>query len=523
MSSLTLANDQAQIVASLRRLDGRATIGDLVSDTGLAADTVRETLKSVIERHQGHLEVADSGELVYSFDKRLIERGTEPWLARAAQAFKRVATSTFKASISVMLVVYFVIFVALVIAAIFASQRGGDGRGGWSGRGRGGFNFDPLLWYWLWSPRWRIGRPYYGHRWERTLDKDDRVPFYKKVFAFVFGPDQPKPSQRQLDRGALRLIRARSGVLTAAELIEHSGTTIDEAESEMGRLLGAYDGEAVAAPNGEVVYAFPGLMASVDNRRRLKEPNPAWLRLEPPQELTGNSTTTDVVVAGMNAFTMAASATAPWFIFPRLGIGGPAAFIGLVLVPLVFSVFFFAAPAVRMAGVWAENGRRRRRNIRRLVLAMVYRQALDDRAPMSEAEVHTFVAGKLPDAHVTRTETDAALQSVAAEFEAEVAVADDGEVRYAFPEVRAEFTASESVRSRLRLDQRSLGEIVFHTGDSENEAGERELALFDRALLDGGAELTHYLPTVDRVGYEDDFELVAFDEELASSTRSGSS
>lgn len=513
MTSLTLAADQARILTSLRRLDGRATVGDVVADTGLTADAARAGLKSVLETHLGHLEVTDSGELVYSFERGMIERGSEPWLARAVAMVKRVATSTFKASIAVMLVVYFVIMVALVIAAVFASQRGGDGRGGWGGRGRGGFSLDPVLWYWLWSPRWRIGRPYYGHRWERTLDKDDRVPFYKKVFAFVFGPDRPKPTQRQLDRGALRLIRARSGVLTAAELVEHSGRPLEEAESEMGRLLGSYDGEAVAAPNGEVVYAFPGLMASVDERRRLREPNPAWQRLEHPLELTGNSTSANVVVAGMNAFTLLASATAPWFIFPRLGLGGPAAFFGLVVVPLVFSVLFFSAPLLRSAGVWAENNRRRRRNVRKLVLGIVYRHALDDRGALSEAEVHDFVRQRLD--WVSRSETDAVLQELSAELDAEISVEDDGTVRFAFPAVKDHYAASESVRNRLRLDRRSIGDVVFHTGDSEEDATERDLALFDRQLLDGDGDLARYLPTLDRVGYEDDYDLVAFDEELA--------
>ena len=99
-----------------------------------------------------------------------------------------------------MLVVYFAVFVALVVAALVAmASRGGDnrGRGGWGRPGRGGGvgrlpfgNF--WLWYYIWTPRWRLGRPYYGRRWERTLPKEDRVPFYKKVFAFVFGPDRPR-------------------------------------------------------------------------------------------------------------------------------------------------------------------------------------------------------------------------------------------------------------------------------------------------------------------------------------------
>jgi hypothetical protein len=514
VSTLALAQDQSHILASLRRLGGLATVGDVVADSGLPADDVRRGLKSLLETHRGHLSVADSGELVYTFDPRFIERDSDPFLVRARRTLGKVVRSGFKAWIVIMLVVYFVIFVALAIAALLASQRGSDSRGGWGGgrSHRGGFHFDPLLWYWIWSPRWHIGRPYYGHRWERTLPEGDRVPFYKKVFAFVFGPDRPEPTQKQLDRSKLRLIRARKGVLTTAELVEHSGSTYPDAEQDMGRLLGSYDGEAAASPNGQVVYAFPGLMASARDTRPVREPSPAWLRLEPARELTGNTTGANTLVAGMNAFTLVASATAPWFIFPRLGIGGTAAYVGLVLIPVLFSVLFFAAPLVRMAGVKLENRRRERRNVRRLLLGLVYRHALGDGRAVSEKEAWDFVRERMQGA--TESAVRSTLREIAAEFDADVEVGDDGVARYTFPAVREQFTASESMRRKLRLDQRSLGEIVFSTGDTAAEADARDLELFDRELLRSEPDLDRYLPMVDRVDYEDDFELVAFDEEL---------
>jgi hypothetical protein len=355
-----LAELKADLLVSLRQLKGRGTAGDVAAEAGLPTEDVRRGLKALLESHQGHLAVSDSGELLYEFDPRLIERGTEPWLHRARRAVGKFLRGAFKAWIVVMLVAYFVIFVVLLIAAVFASQRGRDSRGGgWGHRGRGGFNFPNFwFWYWIWGPRWRVGRPYYGHRWERTLDREDKVPFYKKVFAFVFGPDRPVPTQAQLDRGTLRLIRSRAGVLTTAELVEHTGSTFPAAEQEMARLLGAYGGEALVSPDGELVYAFPEIMATAQESRRARPPNPAWLRLEPALELTGNTTGANAAVAGMNAFTLISAATAPAFIFPRLGLGGTAAFVGLVWVPVVFSVLFFAVPLVRGLAVKLENRRR---------------------------------------------------------------------------------------------------------------------------------------------------------------------
>jgi len=520
VSPLTLAEHQSDILASLRRLQGRGTVGDVVADSGLPGDNVRSGLKVLLESHQGHLAVSDTGELLYEFDEKLIVRGTEPVLARMKRTATDVFTKGFKATIVIMLVVYFLIFVALVIAALFANKnsnsRGGGILGGRRGGGHrhGGFgNF--WLWYYIWTPRWRLGRPYYGRRWEGTLAKEDRPPFYKKVFAFVFGPDKPTPTQAQLDRSTIRLIRARKGVITTAELVEHTALTFPEAEDEMGRLLGAYDGEAAVSPDGELVYAFPELMLSAHDTKA-REPNPAWLRLEHKQELTGNTAGANAVVAGMNGFTLVAAATSPWFIFPRLGISlsDPVAVVGLILIPVVFSVLFYGVPLLRMWGVTRENKRREKQNIRRVLLGLVYSRSLDKGRDVGAAEAYEHVVSRLKQQVVERAAVDAALQGLAAELDAAVAVDDAGDTRYTFPALRQQFTASETVRRKLQLENRTLGEIVFSTSDSAAEAGERELALFDRELTESETDFGRYLPALDKIGFEDDYELVAFDEEL---------
>jgi hypothetical protein len=518
VTTLALAQRQHDILSALRSLKGAATVGDVVAATGIAETEAEAALRGLLESHHGHLAVSDSGELLYRFDSRLIERGTEPLLSRFARAAKRAFTGTFKAAIVVMLVGFFVVFVALVIAALFANERGGGGsrrRGGW---GRGGHRGLPLgdfwLWYWIWSPRWRLGRPYYGRRWERTLDKNDRVPFYKKVFAFVFGPDHPRPTQRQLDRSIVRLIRARSGVLSTAELVEHTALRLQEAEDEMGRLVGSYGGEPLVSQRGELAYAFPSLMTSAHGPVVAREPNPAWMRLEYPEELTGNTPGANAIVAGMNGFTLVASATAPWFIFPRLGIGGSAAFVALVIVPVLYSLLFFAVPGLRMLGVKRENRARARRNIRRVVLGLVYQRSLRaEPVAVTQADALQHAQASLSKHQsVSAAQVEKALQDLAADFDAQVEPGADGALCYTFPEIRRQVAAAEGTRRRLRLEERTLGPIVFDTGDTSAQEAERAMASFDRELA--GEDLTRYVPSPERVAFEADYELVAFDEEL---------
>ena len=63
------------------------------------------------------------------------------------------------------------------------------------------------------------------------------------------------------------------------------------------------------------------------------------------------------------------------------------------------------------------------------------------------------------------------------------------------------------------LDKRELGEIVYSTADTPEEAHLRETRLFDRSLH-GDLDLDRLLPATDRVDFEDEYEIVAFDEEL---------
>ena len=515
----------AGLLHALRRLRGRATLGDVVSATGMPQEEAESALKKLLESRRGHLEVSDSGELLYSFDPKLISRDQEPLWVR----FKRVAWAAFKVGFKVwtaaMLVVYFVIFVVLVIAAMTAN-RDGDRNGGFGGR-RGGFGLgDFFLMHWLLGGSgWGRGSLYYGDRHARHLPKEARPPFYKKVFAFVFGPEEPRPTQAQKDRTALQLVRARKGVLTTAELVEHTALPLDEADEEMGRLTGAYGGDPQVSEEGEVVYAFPSLMTSAHGKVRAREPKPAWLRLEYPKKLTGNSGVSNAIIGGMNGFNLAAGGViglAPAFAPAATGaVAGTAAgvlvdplfFWGLGVVPVAFSTLFFAIPALRSFTLARENRERRRRNVRRLLLGLVCQRSVGTVRWLSVDEAVRHVARGLSGGGEGSSSGGAAslakkeLEALAAEFDADVEAQDDG-FRYRFPQIRRTFVEAELMRRRLRLQDQKLGAIVYSTSDDDSQAAKRDLAAFDRELAGAEIDLSRYLPSPGKVGYEEDYEVV---------------
>ena len=513
----------AGVLDALRRLRGRATLGDVVSATGMPQDEAESALKRLLETRRGHLEVSDSGELLYQFDPKLVARDQEALWVR----FKRAAWAAFKVGFkvwtAVMLVVYFVIFVVLVIAAMTANKDG-DRNGGFGGR-RGGFGLgDFFLMHWLLGGSgWGRGSLYYGDRHAKRLPKEAQPPFYKKVFAFIFGPEEPRPTQAEKDRSVLQLVRARKGVLTTAELVEHAALPLHEADEEMGRLTGAYGGDPRVSKEGEVVYAFPALMKSAHGKVRVREPKPAWLRLEYPKKLTGNSGTSNAVIGGMNGFNLVAGsaiglgpAVAPATAGAVAGAAGavlvdPLFFWGLGVVPVVFSTLFFAIPALRSFALARENRERRRRNVRRLLLGLVYQRSIGTVRWLSVGEAVRHVTrglgGRQDSTRGVAAAATKELEALAAEFDADVEARDDG-FRYRFPGIRRTFVEAELMRRRLRLQDKKLGAIVYSTADTESEATKRDLATFDRELAGAEIDLSRYLPSPGKVGYEEDFEVV---------------
>lgn len=522
------AEPSASLLDALRSLRGRATLGDVVSATGMPQDEAESALKKLLETRRGHLEVSDSGELLYRFDRKLMTRDQEALWGRLKRAAWAAFKIGFKVWTAAMLVVYFVVFVVLVIAAMTAN-RDGDRNGGFGGR-RGGFGLgDFFLMHWLLGGSgWGRGSLYYGHRHAERLPKEAQPPFYKKVFAFVFGPEEPRPTQLQKDRSVLQLVRARNGVLATAELVEHTALPLPEAEEEMGRLTGAYGGDPRVSQEGEVVYAFPALMKSAHGRVRASEPKPAWLRLERPKKLTGNAGTSNAVIGGMNGFNLVAGsvlglapAAAPGAAGAVAGAAGaalvdPLFFWGLGVVPVAFSTLFFAIPALRSLGLARENRERRRRNVRRLLLGLAYQRSVGTVRWLSVDEAVRHVARGLGGKGGKGASSDVAglttkeLETLAAEFDADVASDDDG-FRYRFPQIRRTFVEAELTRRALRLEDQKLGKIVYSTSDDDSEAAKREMAAFDRELAGAEIDLSRYLPSVGRVGYEEDFEVVMDD------------
>lgn len=276
------------------------------------------------------------------------------------------------------------------------------------------------------------------------------------------------------DRRTLRLIRAREGVVSIAELVEHTGLTVADARREAERLSRTYGGEAHTSWDGHVVYAFPELLASAHGELRVREPRPAWIRRRRSRVHQGGLEVGTVALSG-------AVLTLSWFAtFPP----GP---LGRVLLLATVAgasagAAFVAVASVRRSLLRHSRFRLRSRDeIRRLLLGHVIETALRGKGVVSVERAARYLEKRAGSGRVSRRRVEQALEGLAAEFGA-TRLAIEGDHFFGFRNVKRQFLASHVQRVRLRLARTADGRDVFDSGDTQEVATQREFELFDRDL-----------------------------------------
>lgn len=246
--------------------------------------------------------------------------------------------------------------------------------------------------------------------------------------------DTRRSPEVAFDRKTLRLIRELEGVVSMAELIEHTGLPLEEAEAEMRRLAECFGGVPEASLDGHVVWTFSELMSSTHGRPCGREPRPAWVRSRDPMERAR---------AGRHGIVRRA--------------------LGAIL----------DHPWVRF---------RSRRALRRYALGYVLQASLAGKGVVSLERTTAYLRARAGGRKVSSRAVLSALRQLADEFGAPVTET-NGDLFFGFRNVKRQFLASHLVRRRMRLGRTPFGRTVFDTADTARRAGERDLESFDLELL----------------------------------------
>ncbi|HEX9107592.1 MAG TPA: hypothetical protein VF832_10200, partial [Longimicrobiales bacterium] len=424
--------------------------------TGLAREDAELALKVCLADYAGHLDVLDSGDIVYRFDARLAERDRDPLRVRLWRGLKRAGMLVMKIGIMVTLVGYAVLFAVLALSAILGlfSKSDNDVDEDWLALAW--LPLRALLEVMIFFPDWFFwGMP---SARPRRLARGGKPPLHEAIFAFAFGPRRPPAGLAERDRAGATLIRHFRGVLSTADVVASTGVSRYEADEWLGRLLGRFGGDVDVTESGEILYRFGDLTRSAAAARRPEAPP-----LQRPLPLTGNSVGTNALIAGLSAIVLA-GATAFAVAMTRFGIDLPAASWGLVYIPGFVGTMLLALPPLRSLALARENRQLLQRNLRRLTLATTA-----SHAGMLDPTALRHILPESLERQATRGDAiPAAVRSLAAEFDGDPV--DEPAGAFHAPDIAAATRAAERARETLRLDKPVDGPVVYTTAEEAEEA-----------------------------------------------------
>jgi hypothetical protein len=438
------------MLAALRGRGARLTRADAIVASGLPEDEAGRALTGLLKEYRSHLSATAEGELLYQFDPTFARRDAVSWRERASAAGAALwkgFSFLFKIAIVATLVGYFALFVAMMIAFMFARNSSSDSDDD------GGFGIGPLFWFWGLDP----GPARYGRRAAPAVAAGPRVPFYKRVFAFVFGPPAPKVDALEDEKRIVAYIREARGRIAPVDLVRMMGWSFPRAEEEATRLMVDYGGEPEVTDDGVVLYVFKGLRRTAGAPGASAATRWASERLEPTPPLTGNTPGTNTAIGVFNGFNL----LAPFWIVPafeaRLHVSLASWQFLFVDFPLAFSALFFAVPFGRWIKGRIDARARRTRNDRRRLIGRIF----------ASCDAAGDTGGRLPEELAPTPALSAMLDRDLVSLGGDVAADPDarGRVRYTFPRIAQETAALARARAAAPAAERDAGTVVFSSGD----------------------------------------------------------
>ncbi|BFM39438.1 hypothetical protein [Synechocystis sp. LKSZ1] len=269
MNSLPVLNPQ--IMKSVEQLDYVVTVGDVASQAGLELNIVQQGLLTLASEAGGHLQVAESGDIVFQFPRNFRSAlQNKYWRLRLQALAQKIWGFLFyliRISFGIILILS-IILMFVAIAAILIALNSKDGDNDSRGNNGPSFFFFPTDIFWIFDPGVSQGQA--GQRAKgKTEDQD--LNFLEAVFSFLFGdgnPNQDLEERRWRDIGTL--IRNAGGVITAEQAAPYlDNVTIYNQENEdyILPVLARFNGFPQVTEQGGLVYTFPELQVSAKQRK----------------------------------------------------------------------------------------------------------------------------------------------------------------------------------------------------------------------------------------------------------------
>jgi len=374
-----------KIVQSIKKLDYRVTVGDVAAQAGLEINFAQQGLLALASEAGGHLQVAESGDVVYLFPKNFLSiLRNKYWRLRWQKTWAKVWGVLFyliRISFGIVLVASIVLMaIAIIAIVIAASASNGDREGGSSSSNRrygGGGFFMPRFWFgdifWFFSPRYNRRR-----RQRRQQMNNYQMNFLESVFSFLFGDGNPNAEleeNRWQSIGAVVL--SHKGAVTGEQIAPYIDN-MDQDEDYMIPVLSRFNGYPEVSPQGEIIYYFPELQVTAKDRRPQNISSGGYLteKLWRFSQASGNQI---IMAAGLGVLNIVLA-----FVLGNMlqdgaiaaQLGGIVAFVESILYLIFgYGILYLIVPLIRYFWIQGRNPKINRRNQEREQRAISLNQA----------------------------------------------------------------------------------------------------------------------------------------------------
>ncbi len=380
---------EPKVMQAVEALDYRVSVGDVAANAGLRIPVAEQGLLALASEVGGHLQVADSGDIAYTFPKnfrsvlfqKYWQLRLKQWLG---QAWK-ILFYLIRMSFGVVLILSIgILAIALIIAAVAAMSAASskDGDNDSSVDLSGVFHFlgtilesiFRLMFYADW-----IGGGYSGgyttrgrSRSQRSLQKarpQSELNFLEAIFSFLFGDGDPNAD---LDdrrwQSIAQVIRSNQGAIAAEQVLPFLDESKTDPDDAILPVLTRFQGQPQVSPAGELVYQFPELQVTAGEDIRAQ----AQPALQEHPWRFSKATSGQLWGAGLLGAVNAGLAIFVGLMLPDLINSGMGflVFVGQIYpLLLVYGLGFLLIPLVRwQVGQWRDR-RIRQRNQHRQSLA----------------------------------------------------------------------------------------------------------------------------------------------------------
>lgn len=371
------------IMRAVEQLGYRVTIGDVASQAGLEVRVAEKELLALASEAGGHLQVAESGEIAYVFQRNFRDVLRNKYFRlRVQEWWNRVWKILFyliRISFGIVLIASIVLLSIAILAIVVAANSRSDGDS------NGGEIRMPTVWFgdifWIFTPDYRDDRAY--HRKQRGEDRE--LNFLEAIFSFLFGDGNPNADLEERRWKTIGTVIRNSGGAVIAEQVapyldDLGSASKQEYEDYMLPVLSRFNGRPEVSPEGQLVYQFSELRVTANQRQLSAKPNPiaAYLK-ELPYRFSRATSGQIIMAAGLGGVNIVlalvlGSLLADGTIAYQLG--GLVAFVaGIYWGLLAYGVGFLAIPLIRYFWIQSRNRKIESRNDQRQQRAIALNQS----------------------------------------------------------------------------------------------------------------------------------------------------